>query len=78
MFKRHDSSNMKLSGKSGYLFALALPIISFSGEGKASTQIASENKFLATINQSEDTEFKKSKSENTLNFNSGNIAQRCS
>ena len=73
MFKRHASSHMKLIRKSGYVFALLMPFISLSVESKASTRIATENKFLLTLNQSDDSQFNNSKSENTLNFKSESI-----
>ena len=61
---------MKLIRKTGYLFALVMPLISFSGETKASTQLSRENKLFVTSKQVDDLKFYKSLSQNTLNFKS--------
>ena len=73
MFKRHANSNLRLIRKSGYVFALVMPFISFSGDSKASTQPSRENKLFVISNQSDDFQFNKSISQNILNFKAGNF-----
>ena len=68
MFKRHPSSHMKLIGRSGYVLALLIPFISFSGDSKASTQLASENKLIGSTNEADDVQFNKLISQKILNF----------
>ncbi len=58
---------MKLIGKSGYLFALAMPFITLSGVSKASIQLSRENKFFFNSNQSDGFQFDNSISKNILN-----------
>tara|TARA_B100000965_G_scaffold338122_1_gene305197 strand:+ start:743 stop:3271 length:2529 start_codon:yes stop_codon:yes gene_type:complete len=70
MFKRNASSSIKFIGKSGYIFALAMPFISLSGDTKASTQLSGENKLFAGTKHADNFQFNKTLSENILNYKS--------
>ena len=55
MFKRHVSSNKKLIGRGAYIFALAMPFISFLGDTKASDSFKdSEEIFIKTCTKKEE------------------------
>ena len=74
MFKRKASTHRKLISKSGYLFALAIPFISFSGDTKASTKLTSANKLLLTSKQVDNFKFNKLiNQKNKLNIKSENF-----
>ena len=67
MIKRQVKNYMKLISQGGYVFAFVIPLISFSGDTKAST------KLLATSNKAAGFNFNKSTSPNTLKINSENF-----
>ena len=51
MFKRPASPKKKLTSKSAYAIAFAMPFISLCGELKASTKLLTENKLFVGNNQ---------------------------
>tara|TARA_Y100001968_G_scaffold24178_1_gene18952 strand:- start:239 stop:2749 length:2511 start_codon:yes stop_codon:yes gene_type:complete len=65
---------MKVIGRSIYIFALALPFLSFSGDTQASsTQLLLENKLFLKSKQYDDSLFNKSISQKIFNLKSDNF-----
>ena len=59
---------MKLIRKSGYVFALVMPFLSFAGAAKASTQLSTENKLFVFSDQVDSISINKSKNQNIFNY----------